>query len=100
MANSVHAKIRDLNDQFRRNPTLHGRVMVTAAVNAKGWAFVLKCMETIKNYDAFTKDNDPYGEHDFLNFEVDGEKLFVKITYYDTVMEHGSEDPSDPDLSP
>ena len=46
--------------------------------------------------DAFCEDNDPYGEHDFGAFEVEGEKLFWKIDYYDKALEHGSEDPADP----
>jgi hypothetical protein len=39
---------------------------------------------------------DPYGEHDFGNFEVAGQKFFFKIDYYDPNLEFGSEDPGDP----
>ena len=35
--------------------------------------------------------------HDFGSFELCGRKFFWKIEYYDRAMEHGSEDPSDPE---
>jgi Protein of unknown function (DUF3768) len=51
----------------------------------------------VTEFNAFTPDNDPYGEHDFGSFEDGGERIFWKIGYYDQRMEHGSEDPADPD---
>jgi hypothetical protein len=39
---------------------------------------------------------DPYGEHDYGSFEIDGQKLLWKIDYYDTDLKYGSGDPSDP----
>ena len=51
---------------------------------------------TVKAFSEFTRDNDPYGEHDFVNIEHDGEKYFAKLDYYAADMEGGSEDPSDP----
>ena len=50
----------------------------------------------VREFDAFTEDNDPYGEHDFGAVEVEGQRLFWKIDYYDRAMEYGSEDPADP----
>jgi len=47
-------------------------------------------------FDDFNADNDPHGEHDFGSFELEGEKLFSKIDYYDLAGEFGSEDPTDP----
>ena len=47
-------------------------------------------------HDAFTPDNDPYGEHNFGSFEHNGIRVFWKIDYYDRNVEYGSEDPSDP----
>jgi hypothetical protein len=44
----------------------------------------------------FTNDNDPYGEHDFGAFDVDGARLFWKIDYYDRSLSGGSPDPTDP----
>jgi hypothetical protein len=50
----------------------------------------------VRNFDDFTPDNDPYGEHDFGAFTHEGQKIFWKINYYSPDMRHGSEDPSDP----
>ena len=47
-------------------------------------------------YSAFTRDNDPYGEHDFGHFELVGRSFYWKIDYYDPKCEFGSEDPADP----
>ena len=44
----------------------------------------------------FTKDNDPHREHDFGAFDVDGQRLFWKIDYFDQRdPDLGAEDPSD-----
>ena len=96
MAHSKAAEIRRLNDCFRKNPVLLGKVMLTANVNAHGWAFTQKCLQSVKSYDAFTNDNDPHHEHDFGAFEVDGVELFFKIDYYDYNMIGGSDDPANP----
>ena len=50
----------------------------------------------VATFSAFTRDNDPHGEHDFGSFELAGRKFFFKLDYYDAAMELGSEDPADP----
>ena len=90
------AKIRALNDAFRRSLT-GGKVMMTAGIAALSAAMQAKVLNEVRTFDAFTADNDPHGEHDFGNFEVDGRKIFWKIDYYDAAMEFGSEDPADPE---
>jgi hypothetical protein len=51
----------------------------------------------VTNFDAFTEDNDPHGEHDFGVFDMAGAKIFWKIDYYnDKSCSFGSEDPADP----
>jgi hypothetical protein len=95
-ARSASERIRDLNDQFRR--TLHGgKVLVTAGVAALGDERVRTIFRRVTEFDCFTPDNDPHGERDFGNFDDGGGRLFWKIDYYDERMEHGSEDPADPD---
>lgn len=37
--------------------------------------------------DQFTPNNDPYGEHDFGAFDVNGTKYFWKFDYYDSNYE-------------
>lgn len=49
----------------------------------------------VQKFDAFTEDNDPYGEHDFGAFDHAGERIFWKIDYYALDLMHGSEDPTD-----
>lgn len=89
------ARIRDLNDTFRR--TLRGgRVLFTQGVSAFGPAFSHQALAHVRTFNAFTPDNDPYGEHDFGSLVLHGEKLFWKIDYYDQACEFGSDDPSDP----
>ena len=40
-------------------------------------------------FENFTDDNDPYFEHDFGNFELDGETIFWKIDLYEgTAVKH------------
>jgi hypothetical protein len=51
----------------------------------------------VANFQDFTPDNDPHGEHDFGSFTLVGRKFFWKIDHYDKEMQHGSEDPSDPE---
>ena len=36
------------------------------------------------------------GEHDFGDFEIEGERYFWKIDYYAPDLDGGSEDPADP----
>jgi hypothetical protein len=49
-----------------------------------------------RGFDNFNADNDQHREHDFGSFELEGEKLFWKIDYYDLAGEFGAEDPTDP----
>ncbi len=49
----------------------------------------------VMEFNTFSEDNDPYGEHDFGAVEMGGDRFFWKIDYYDLAMKIGSEDPSD-----
>jgi Protein of unknown function (DUF3768) len=88
-------RIAELNDKFRKG-LASGRVHMTAGLNAKGSEFVGKALVRVMAFDDFNADNDPHGEHDFGSFELEGEKLFWKIDYFDLAAEFGSEDPTDP----
>ena len=88
-------RIRDLNDAFRRS-FAGGRVMTTAGIAAMTEELRAEVFGRVRTFEAFTRDNDPHGEHDFGSFEVAGQKLFFKIDYFDAAMEFGSEDPADP----
>ncbi len=89
------AKIRALNDAFRTS-FWGGRVMMTAGVAALETPVRNAVVEKIKAFDAFDDDNDPWGEHDFVSVEQDGQTFFAKIDYYDRKLEAHSEDAADP----
>ena len=76
------AKIATLNDAFRQNRGGSGRQVMTAGVSAEGPEFVTQALAAIATFDAFTADNDPYGEHDFGSVTIDGQTVFFKIDYY------------------
>ena len=92
---SQAGKIRALNDAYRMHGIGNGRTMYTSSICELGLGFKLAALLCVKSYMDFTKTNDPHEEHEFGSFELDGEKVFWKIDYYDRNLEHGSEDPSD-----
>jgi hypothetical protein len=89
------AKIRTLNDRFRKSLT-GGRVMMTAAASALPDDVRARAIKLTRTFDDFTPDNDPHNEHDFGSFEIDDLKFIFKHDYYDKSMRYGSEDPADP----
>ena len=88
-------KIRALNDAFRTTLT-GGKVLLTAGVNALPPDVKAMVIERVATFSEFNEENDPHQEHDFGNFSLAGRKFFFKIDYYDSNLEFGSEDPSDP----
>jgi hypothetical protein len=94
---STHSAIARLNDCFRRRPGADW--MMTAGVQAKGAVFALCATSAVSAFEAFTADNDPYGERDFGSFSLCGERLFWKIEYYDKDLRFGSPDPADPSVT-
>jgi hypothetical protein len=101
MTSSHTVRIRELNDEFRRmGPALgwhkfKGLWLCTAGVQTMSATFPSQTVGLVQNFDAFTKDNDPYGEHDFGSFELDGHSVFWKIDYLERGTPNGAEDPSD-----
>jgi len=90
------ARIRELNDAFRTT-FRGGRIMMTPGVNGMPDCVKAEVLTKVATFKDFTEDNDPHGEHDFGAFEVVGRKLFWKIDYYDRELQHGSENPTNPD---
>ena len=88
------SRIQQLNDAFRTTFT-GGQVMLSAGVNALHDEDKVAILVAVKTFDAFTTDNDPYGEHDFGIIRQGGLKVFWKIDCYDLNLRYGSEDPSD-----
>lgn len=89
-------KIAHLNDAFRKSFS-GGKVMMTAGVDALPHMVKAAVLQKVADFKEFTSGNDPHSEHDFGSFELLGRKFFWKIDYYDRELEHGSNDPSDPE---
>ena len=89
------AIIRSLNDQFRQTFT-GGAVVITAGIAALDEATRLRIFAAVQTFDAFDEDNDPWHEHDFGAVEVDGQRVFFKLAYYDLTRAMHSEDAADP----
>lgn len=93
---SAPLSIADLNDLLRMT-FIGGRVMMTSGIDALPFPVRESILGRVRTFDAFSEDNDPYGEHDFGSFEQEGAgRIFWKIDYYDPTLTGGSEDPADP----
>ncbi len=97
-ANKTESKIAKLNDLLRQT-YWGGKVMITQGVQALPCDKQAAIFNAVRDYDNFTPDNDPHGEHDFGTVTISGTKCFWKIDYYDNRMEFGSEDPSNPAIT-
>lgn len=95
-ASSKTDRIRVLNDNFRTT-FVGGRIVMTAGVDALPLDIKARLVLAVQSFSEFSKDNDPYGQHDFGDIELEGEEYFWKIDYYDFACRHGSEDPTDPE---
>ena len=90
--------IATLNDKFRKS-FIGGEVLLSAGIAAMSSEDKANIVSLVQNFDNFTPDNDPYGEHDFGSFDYKGEKILWKIDYYDLNNKYHSEDPSNPDIT-
>lgn len=101
-------RIAELNDALRSNAGLltpkgngkqKGLIIITRGIVELPILKQAEIMASVRRFDGFSEDNDPYGEHDFGAFDVESVgKVFWKIDYYaDDQCRWGSEDPSDPD---
>lgn len=84
-------RIQRLNDALRRGEGNGDTVVVTVGVKAKGDVFLSQAVQEVASFNNFSEDNDPYGEHDFGVFDLQGEKLFWKIDYFDQSLSYLSE---------
>jgi hypothetical protein len=88
------APIRELNDTFRQT-FVGGVIMITPGIEALSLKFRAELLRRVRTFDQFDTSSDPYAEHDFGSLEIDNERVFWKIDYYDRAVQHGSDDPSD-----
>ncbi len=85
-------RIAALNDRARQT-FKDCRVIITEGVQAL--EDVDAVLRKVQVFEAFTPNNDPYGEHDFGAIKYQGQTIFWKIDYYDLDLHMHSPDPSD-----
>lgn len=99
MVSPTVQQIAQQNDQFRQgDPNIPGIRVITA-----GLGHLLKQLDIqpqqlaqkVSDFDDFTEQNDPHGEHDFGTFGFHGHILFWKLDLYNPDYSMGSDDPSD-----
>jgi hypothetical protein len=105
----TNRKIAAQNDLFRKaianqscaiaaaTQGIAGRRFITPGVAAQvPENFHRLVWSAVANFSFFTEDNDPYEDHTFGAFEIEGVRLFWKIDLYDTAYRYGSDDPANP----
>ena len=105
-------RIARLNDLARRAMGIACVVVATEGIRALPEVDQSRLRELVETFDAFTSENDPYGERDFgaIYQGADGVwsvsrpidvavTVFWKIDAYDRELRFGSEDPADPAMT-
>ena len=87
-------RVRELNDHARKHIG-YCKVVMTRGIANKEPKTLEKILKTVANYNLFSEENDPYCEHDFGSFIINGETMYFKFDYYNQDMTQGSEDPTD-----
>lgn len=78
------------NDRFRKSG-----FGVTITSGIQDLPDIDGLMAAIRDFDTFTEDNDPYGEHDFGSLIWHNEKVFWKIDYYNQTLSAWEDPASD-----
>lgn len=102
-------EIARLNDELRQNLLSpgHNRVVMTRGIadligdtgQFVGYRRRAELLRLVRDYEDFSPDNDPYGEHDLGVFAFVDAHCFWKIDYYDGALSNGSEHPADPNVT-
>jgi hypothetical protein len=88
------SQIRRLND-FVRTTGIGGQTVATKGIRSLSGDAQRAIFSRVRSFSDFTKDNDPYGEHDFGTFEFEGTRINWKIDYYDNDLRYHSPNPAD-----
>jgi hypothetical protein len=89
--------IRKGNDLFRNTLIQSSRhkLFLTEMVQGLEDEKFQELITKLREFKEFDKDNDTYKEHDFGAIDLDNEKYFFKIDYYDKNLEYGFDFDSD-----
>jgi len=72
------ADIKTLNDSFRRTFN-GGKVTLSCGISAKSQSELAEILNQVRCFNDFTKENDPYNEHDFGSFNIKASKYIGKL---------------------
>ena len=86
--------VKTLNDNLRKFFS-GGKVLLSQGISFKPTNEKAEILDKVRNFNNFTKDNDPYNEHDFGSFDYKGETIYFKIDYYDRNYQYISPNPAD-----
>ena len=78
---------------------MYGSLVMTQALAMRGEPFVSDALAAVAAFDEFSPENDPWEEHDMAFLDVDGERIFFKVDYFDPELRHHSADPSNPEIT-
>jgi len=56
-----------------------GKLFVTQAIAALAPSEIAALVQAVREFDDFTRANDPHGQHDFGSLSVAGQTFFWKI---------------------
>lgn len=90
--------IAELNDMLRQT-MWGGDIIATQGILRLPADTIEKVFNAVRDYDSFTPDNDPHGEHDFGSLVVAGHSVYWKIDYYDQRRAYVSRQPACPDVT-
>ncbi|MEM7666342.1 MAG: DUF3768 domain-containing protein [Pseudomonadota bacterium] len=94
--------IAELNDRFRVALGISqlcggipGQCLLTCGIADLDKVLKAEVLDTVRSFSVFEEGNDPYGEHDFGAFDIEGVgKVFWNIDYYEnTQCLYGAEHP-------
>ena len=88
------AIIARLNDKLRQTGE-DGWIFLTVGIAYLPISTKNAIVNAIRLFDAFTPDNDPYGEHDCAILTVKGRRILWKIDYYRRDHTNAECDPAD-----
>ncbi|HEY9864093.1 MAG TPA: DUF3768 domain-containing protein [Candidatus Obscuribacterales bacterium] len=76
-------QIARLNDQLRSQNSQVGGIHLSRSVGLLPPQQQQQLLQLLKEFNSFSPDNDPYGERDFVTLELDGDRYFFKIDYFE-----------------
>jgi len=92
-------RIQRLNDDARIGLFRHGTIVMTSGIQAFEDKLRAAVVAMVGDFDEFSEDNDPHGEHDFGSIDIAGHKIFWKIDYFDLDMKMHSPDPANQNVT-